>query len=109
MPGAPGWFSDESLRKRASVAADVEAWAWDALGEVMHAILNPASTPGPPYTHTIVPPEPIGEDEDGDPLYPEPGSAMTLTQTASPYRQEIIPDAPPEGGCYWPIGDAPGS
>ena len=36
--------------------------------------------PGPPYTHTIVPPEPIGEDEDGNPLYPEPGPAFTLTE-----------------------------
>jgi hypothetical protein len=28
----------------------------------------------------LVPPEPIGEDEDGNPLYPEPGPSMTLTE-----------------------------
>lgn len=38
-----------------------------------------SSEPGPPYTHTIVPPEPIGEDEAGNPIYPEPAPAYTLT------------------------------
>ena len=50
------------------------------LGHFLHGLLNPASEPGPPYTHTIVPPEPIGYDEDDNPIYPEPGPAMTLTE-----------------------------
>lgn len=45
--------------------------------------------PGPPWTHTLVPPEPIGEDEDGNPVYPEPGPAFTLTdEDDSPVRSE---------------------
>ena len=28
--------------------------------------------------HTFWPPEPVGEDEDGNPVYPEPGPAFTL-------------------------------
>ena len=47
----------------------------------MHNILGGTEPPpGPPYVHTLVPPEPIGEDADGNPLYPEPGPAMTLTE-----------------------------
>jgi len=79
---AHGWFSEEALRKRASAVADLETRAWEALGHVMHNVLNPEPPPGPPYTHTIVPPEPIGEDENGNPLYPEPGPAMTLTEAS---------------------------
>jgi len=40
MAGAPGWFSDEALGKRASAVADLEARAWGNLGEVMRAVLN---------------------------------------------------------------------
>ena len=36
--------------------------------------------PGPPYVHTLVPPEPIGWDDDGNPVYPEPGPSYTLTE-----------------------------
>jgi hypothetical protein len=39
---------------------------------------DPEPEPGPPYVHTIVPPEPIGEDEDGNLIYLEPGPAFTL-------------------------------
>lgn len=81
MTFGPDWFSAENLRKRASAVADVETRAWEAMGEVMHNILGGASpAPGPPYTHTLVPPEPIGEDEDGNPIYPPPGPAYTLTE-----------------------------
>ena len=132
--GDPGWFSEESLRERASVVADVEAWAWGNLGEIMHGLLNPEPEPGPPYTHTIVPPEPIGWDEDGTPVYPEPGPAVTLTERPladvvaeagfrpPAQRIEITADfcqcpacregrcetvQPERTGCYWPIEDAP--
>ena len=50
------------------------------LGNFLCNTLNPDWPPGPPYVHTVVPPEPIGEDEDGNPLYPEPGPTMTLTE-----------------------------
>ena len=50
----------------------------DGAGSFLHGLLHPEPKPGPPFTHTIVQPEPIGEDEDGNPLYPEPGPAMTL-------------------------------
>ena len=80
MVGGPGWFSAEEMRKRATIAADVEAWAWGNLGEIMRGLLNPEPEPGPPYTHTIVPPEPLYYDDFGTPVYPEPGPAMTLTE-----------------------------
>ena len=77
-------YSPFTGRLRPDVLAAVESWAWPALGEVMHSILGGSDRePGPPYTHTIVPPEPIGEDEDGNLLYPEPGPAMTLTEGAA--------------------------
>ena len=82
--GAPGWFSDENLRRRASAVADIEAWAWGNLGEVMRGLLNPEPPPGPPYTHTIRPPEPIGWNEDGEPVYPEPGPAFTFRTAPAP-------------------------
>ena len=41
---------------------------------------DPEPEPGPPYVHTIVPPEPIGELEDGTLIYPEPGPAYTMTE-----------------------------
>ena len=79
-PLEPGMvYSPLAGRTRPDVLAAVESWAWPALGEVMHSILGGSDRePGPPYTHTIVPPEPIGEDEDGNLLYPEPGPAFTL-------------------------------
>jgi hypothetical protein len=55
-----------------------DAWP-DGAGEFLHNLLSPVSTPGPPYTHTLVPPGPIGWDEDGNPLYPEPGPAFTVS------------------------------
>ena len=107
--GDPGWFSEESLRERASVVADVEAWAWGNLGEIMHGLLNPEPEPGPPYTHTIVPPEPIGWDEDGTPLYPEPGPSATLngegTRRSAPVLLDMDEDRCP--GCGELIADVP--
>lgn len=50
------------------------------LGHFLSNLLNPASQPGPPYTHTIVPPEPLYWDDFGTPVYPEPGPAYTLTE-----------------------------
>ena len=64
------------------VVAGVDSWAWPALGEIMHNILGGTPEPGPPYTHTIVPPEPLYWDDFGSPVYPEPGPAMTLTEPA---------------------------
>ena len=85
-------YSPLAGRLRPDVLAEIESWAWPALGEVMHNILGGSEPePGPPWTHTIVPPEPIGED--GNPLYPEPGPAMTLTED-SPYRAEVVQDEP---------------
>jgi hypothetical protein len=81
----------------------------DSTGQLMHSLLNPEPSPGPPYTHTFTAPEPIGEDEDGNPLYPEPGPDMTLeyldsrnsppfpperprNYVAAPYRFEVVQD-----------------
>ena len=52
----------------------------EGAGEFMRNMLGGQQEPGPPWTHTLVPPEPTGQDEDGNPLYPEPGPAMTLTE-----------------------------
>jgi hypothetical protein len=50
----------------------------EALGGFMHSMLGGTPQPGPPYTHTLVPPEPIGEDEDGNDIYPPPGPSFTM-------------------------------
>ena len=76
----PGMIYSPFLGRSYPDPAEVESRAWAALGEVMHAVLNPEPAPGPPYVHTLVPPEPIGWDEDGNPVYPEPGPAYTLTE-----------------------------
>ena len=52
----------------------------DSAGHFLANLLNPASTPGPPWTHTLLPPEPLYYDDFGTPVYPEPGPAMTLTE-----------------------------
>lgn len=52
-----------------------------AMGEVLHAILHPKPQPGPPYVHTIRPPEPIGYDEQGRPIW-EPEPAFTITDVS---------------------------
>jgi hypothetical protein len=59
-----------------------DAWP-DGAGGFLHNLLSPVTPPGPPYTHTIVPPGPAGWDEDGTPIYPEPGPAYTLTADES--------------------------
>jgi len=64
-----------------SATPDLPLWP-DSAGHFLHNLLNPEPQPGAPYTHTIVPPEPIGEDEDGNPVYPEPGPAHTLDRRA---------------------------
>ena len=80
--------------------------AWpDSAGHFLHNLLNPASQPGLPYTHTIVPPEPLYWDDFGTPVYPEPGPAVTIAAD-SPYRAEVMQDTG-NTGCYWPIEDAP--
>lgn len=52
----------------------------DILGPFLHGFFDPEPDPGPPYVHTFTSPEPIGEDEEGDPIYPPPGPAYTLTE-----------------------------
>ena len=83
-----GW-TDERGRQRHGHPAGEECSApdlslpmWpDSAGAFLHNMLGGTEPePGPPYTHTLVPPEPIGEDEDGNLLYPEPGPAFTLTE-----------------------------
>lgn len=69
-----------------------------ALGTLLHSTLNPSPSAGPPWTHALAPPEPIGEDEDGNPVYPEPGPAMTLIRHAP--EQPRADDDMPAGG-YW--------
>jgi len=64
----------------------------DACGDLLASLLAPAIEPGPPYVHTFVPPEPIGEDEDGNDIYPEPGPAYTLTE--KPLTELVDPDRP---------------
>jgi hypothetical protein len=52
----------------------------EAAGGFLASMLAPTSEPGPPYVHTFSHEEPIGWDEDGDPVYPEPGPAITVTE-----------------------------
>lgn len=79
----PGWFSDENLRKRASVAADVSGWAAGAFGEVMRALLNPEPEPGPPYVHTLAPPQQPVFSRSGKLVYRPPSHpAYTLRSPA---------------------------
>ena len=62
-----------------------EVWP-DGAGEFMFSLFGDPAVmrDGPPYTHTFRPPEPVGEDEDGNPVYPEPGPAHTLTDASDP-------------------------
>lgn len=60
--------------------AETEERVLQALGHALRNLLSPEPAPGPPYTHTLVSPEPIGEDEDGNPVYPPPGPTHTLTE-----------------------------
>lgn len=46
--------------------AGAEERAWQALGQLMHNLLNPEPSPGPPYAHTIVPPAPCPTGCDDD-------------------------------------------
>ena len=57
-----------------------EMWP-DGAGEFMFSLFgDPAVTAGgPPYVHTLKPVEPVGYDDDGNPIYPEPGPTHTLT------------------------------
>ncbi len=82
--GAPDWFSAENLRKRASLVAEVETWAWDSLGEIMHGLFAEQERPGPPWTHTFTAPQPAVFTTSGKLLYrpPPPGPGYTLTTTA---------------------------
>jgi hypothetical protein len=54
------------------------ALAADAMGHFLAGLLAPVSEPGPPYTHTLVPPEPEYDDE-GNEVWREPDPAFTLT------------------------------
>ena len=60
---------DESYRQAMDGPLPEGPLAPDGIGEVLHAILNPQPQPGPPYVHTIRPPEPE-YDENGDPYWP---------------------------------------
>jgi hypothetical protein len=78
--GDPDWFSAENLAARASAAVDAEDRAWTAYGQVMANIIGSAGTePGPPYTHTIRPPE-VWYSRSGKVVYRPPmAPAFTLT------------------------------
>ena len=55
-----------------------EMWP-DGAGEILHNMLGGSNPqPGPPWTHTIVPPEPEYDDE-GNEIWREPDPAHTLT------------------------------
>ena len=60
------------LCPRTDMIVDCQGWP-EVAGEFPASMLGGDPEPGPPYTHTLVPPEPIGEDEDGNLIYPEPG------------------------------------
>lgn len=50
-----------------------------AVGHFLSAMLTPPEADGPPFTHTLQPPEPE-EDEAGNLIWPEPGPSYTLTE-----------------------------
>lgn len=96
----PGWPNPLGAMKSFGAAMDrlytdpgVPAAEASALGQMMHAILGaPDPEPGPPYVHVLVPPEPIGEDKDGNDIYPEPGPAYTVREI--PLAELVDPDRP---------------
>lgn len=65
---------------QAASPSRAEEHAMAGFGEFLQNLLAPTAESGPPYVHTFVPPEPIGEDEDGNDIYPPPGPAYTLTE-----------------------------
>jgi hypothetical protein len=50
----------------------------DGAGAFLKNMLGGPPEPGPPYTHTLAAPEPTGEDEDGNDIYPPPDPSHTL-------------------------------
>ena len=77
------------------VGARLDAMTNPATRTVVNISRAPAFVPDTAeVTHWVPIPQPIGWDEDGTPVYPEPGPAMTLTEPASPYRAEVVQDEP---------------
>ena len=53
----------------------------DSAGESLQNLLGDLEPrPGGPYVHRFKAPEPAGWDDDGNPVYPEPGPSYTLTE-----------------------------
>jgi hypothetical protein len=75
--------------RRHAEASRPPAGSHAAAGEFLHNLLSPVSQPGPPWTHVLLPPEPIGWGEDDNPIYPEPGPTHTLTDEANGATESI--------------------
>lgn len=57
-----------------------EIWPEFASETLQNLLGDPEPRPGEPYVHTFRSSEPIGWDDDGNPVYPEPGPSYTLTE-----------------------------
>lgn len=62
-----GW-TDEV--QQFGIPADPKPLFPESIGEALHAILNPESVPGPPYTHTITAPPGWEYDDESEPVRP---------------------------------------
>lgn len=70
-------------------AADAAA---PSFGQFLHNMLGgPEPAPGPPYTHTLVPPEPEYDDAGNEVWQPEP---PTYTLTETPLADLVDPARP---------------
>ena len=56
-------------------------WPQAAGGFLQNMLGADGLEPGPPYVHTYWPPEP-DHDEDGNEIWPEPGPAITIEDSA---------------------------
>lgn len=74
----------------------------DAVGELLHAALDPEPTPGPPYTHTIPAPPGWEYDDEGDPIRPLFWPSMTI-EARTPAAYVPIGHAQPDGTDLHPL------
>lgn len=74
----------------------------NAIGELLHAALDPEPTPGPPYTHTISAPPGWEYDDEGDPIRPLFWPSMTI-EARTPAAYVPIGHAQPDGTDLHPL------
>ena len=74
----------------------------DAIGELLHATLNPEPAPGPPYTHTIPAPPGWEYDDEGEPIRPLFWPSLTV-EARTPAAYVSFGQERPNGADLHPL------